>query len=400
MEFFLVWWAVFLLCMKKLLILTPFYESGCLLSQEEGEYTGFTFAESSSLFSNFFNHTAFYLVALSPMFVYAFVYSVSLEKLIYLNLAISILSFSFHFWFQSKVNSNSLSSIQYLFNLQHRIRSIMSIFIKAESIFHQIVLGNETYFRSIKSFKESLDFRFSRQQIKADEEDYTHPEKQILTNLETFVSKNICEVMKNIDRVELLSSDLTVKDGLQKCCASGYSRLPVYKGEDRNKIIGIFRGNQISLLARREKQLNEYMDDICKLSKDMDCYECLRTLQKNKRQLALIYDSDLVIGLVTIEDLVEVFVGKIEDEFDKSGVEKIGEGSYLVHGSFDLIQLEELINKELDKRQVKTLNGYLMKQIRRMPRVGEVFLMEGVEFKIVKTDTKQIQQINLHVLKD
>lgn len=394
MEFFLVWWATFFICVKKMLVLTPFYETGCFLEQD-GEYTGFTFEESSKLFANFFNHTMYYLVSLSPIFVCAYVYTFSLTKVIYILLVISILSFIFQIWFVSRVNSGVSSSIQYLFNLQARIHVIMSVFSRLEGVFHQLMLGDETYFRAIRSFKESLDYRFSRQQVKADEEDYTDPEKVILDNLEPFVTKNISEVMKEVGRVELISSQLTVRDGLQKCSTSGYSRLPVFDESDKDKIIGIFRGNQISLLARREENLLGYMDDICKLRQEMSCYEGLRTLQKNKRQMGLIYHENKVVGLVTIEDLVEVFVGKIEDEFDRSDVEKIGDNNYLVHGSFDLIHLEELLNIQFDKKHVKTLNGFLIEHMKRLPSSGDVYIVDGIEFLIERVDSKQILQVNI-----
>ncbi|PCJ19349.1 MAG: hypothetical protein COB02_08140 [Candidatus Cloacimonadota bacterium] len=314
MIFLLIWWAFFCLSVKKIVVLTPFYESGCLIEKEECEYTGFTFEESSSLFSNFFNNTFYYLVALLPLFFYSYFYKFSHQKLFYILLVVILLNLVFQFWFQSKVFNESSSSINYLFNFQKRIHIIMLGASKLEAIFHQFILGDETYFRAIRAFKESLDYRFSRQQVKADEEDYTHPEKLILNNLEPFMSKNILEVMKNIKDVEAISSKSTVKEGLEQCSESGYSRLLVL--DDKENVIGIFRGNQVSLLARREQKLLEYMDGICKLTKTMSCYESLRTLQKNKRQLGLVHDSNKVIGLVTMEDLVEVFVGKIEDEFD------------------------------------------------------------------------------------
>ncbi|MCO4783412.1 MAG: CBS domain-containing protein [Candidatus Cloacimonetes bacterium] len=394
MEFFLVWWATFFLCVKKLLVLTPFHESGCFLEQD-GEYTGFTFEESSNLFGNFFNHTMYYLVSLAPIFICAYLYNFSTVKIIYILLVVSLLSFIFQVWFQSTVRAGRSTWLSYLFNLQARIHVIMSVFSRLEGILHKLILGDETYFRAVRSFKESLDFRFSRQQVKADEEDYDYPEKLILNNIEPFITKNVSEVMKELSRVETISSSSTVKDGLQKCSTSGYSRLPVFDEENKDKIIGIFRGNQISLLARREENLIAYMDDICKLYQEMSCYECLRTLQKNKRQLGLIYERDKVVGLVTVEDLLEVFVGKIEDEFDRSDLEKIGENNYLVHGSFDILQLEELLNTQLDKKHVKTLNGFLVEHMKRLPHVGDAYVIGGIEFLIERVDSKQILQVNI-----
>jgi putative hemolysin len=94
--------------------------------------------------------------------------------------------------------------------------------------------------------------------------------------------------------------------------------------------------------------------------------------------MAIVVDEyDGVSGLVTIEDLIEEFVGDIQDEYDSENAEYVvlGEGKWRVPGSISLVELEDFTGIEIDNEDCDSLAGLVMTCLDRVPVPGDAFCL-------------------------
>ena len=102
--------------------------------------------------------------------------------------------------------------------------------------------------------------------------------------------------------------------------------------------------------------------------------ELLVEMQQTQRQLAILTDEyGGVVGLATIEDLIEEIVGDIDDEVDKAEVlfSKIGPREYVIYGKMPLADFNEEFGTDLAMEDVDTVAGYVITKLGMIPAKGE-----------------------------
>ena len=180
---------------------------------------------------------------------------------------------------------------------------------------------------------------------------------------------------------------------------TGHSRLPVYK-ETRDNIIGIVHAkDMLSSLMQVELQ-NSPVDSIMSqpffVPETKIASELLQEFRSRKNHLAIVVDEyGGTSGLATIEDLLEVIVGDIEDEHDapkEEDIRPLEGGRYELSGRAYLEELEEL-GIHLESDEVDTIGGYLSLDAGHVPQKDEEFRIGGWLFTIADADAKQIHTV-------
>jgi len=107
-----------------------------------------------------------------------------------------------------------------------------------------------------------------------------------------------------------------------------------------------------------------------------------------------------VVGLVTIEDLLEEIVGEIFDEFDREVklVEHVGPKRFRVDARMNMDDLNELLGFEIPHEDVDTVGGLVFKVLGKVPVPGDAFVYHGVSFKIEKVRDHRISEVMLEVI--
>jgi putative hemolysin len=135
----------------------------------------------------------------------------------------------------------------------------------------------------------------------------------------------------------------------------------------------------------------------------MQISHLLRELQMRRAHMAVVVNEfGTVIGLATIEDVLEEIVGEIRDEFDvdeEQPVREIGEGVLLVEGGVALSDLKEQHHLPLEETvSYRTLAGLLLARLERIPRGGESVVHEGYRLTIAEMDGRRIAKVKVEKL--
>ena len=179
---------------------------------------------------------------------------------------------------------------------------------------------------------------------------------------------------------------------------TGYSRLPVYKDTIDNVIGLIHERDFYTAYIRGEKEIGHFVQDIVFTSEYTRISTLLKQLQKQKIHMAAVSDEyGGLVGIVTLEDILEELVGEIWDEHDEEEVlyGEIAEGEYWVDGKCDLEEFFSLydMEKEDEEFESNTVGGWVTEECGEIPPIGKILTFKGLEIKIVKATKQKVLKI-------
>ena len=127
--------------------------------------------------------------------------------------------------------------------------------------------------------------------------------------------------------------------------------------------------------------------------------ELLREIKRESTSLAIVLDEyGSMVGVVSMEDLLEEIVGDIRDEYDQDEVEDIrliNEGEYIAKGSVRLEEFNELTGLEIQSNDYDSIGGYMIEQLDHIPEVGEVVQTENVTLTVLSVEKQRIGEIGI-----
>lgn len=231
-------------------------------------------------------------------------------------------------------------------------------------------------------------------------------EKEMINNIFEFDNTLVGDVATHRTDIVAVGLNSTLEDILTVISEEKFSRIPVYD-ENIDDIIGFFRVRDLlKFYADGSNGKNFRFNDIIlepyfvPFSKKTD--ELFEDMQKNKVQMAIVIDEyGGTAGIVTMEDLIEEIVGNIFDEYDvdEEEIREIDENTFLVKGTTQIDEVEELFNVEFeDNSYYDTIGGFIIGQLGRIPDEEErpKITVGNLEFKVEKIDEKRIELIKIH----
>ena len=192
-----------------------------------------------------------------------------------------------------------------------------------------------------------------------------------------FQGRMVREVM--VPRIDAFMVDCqeSLQDHLKEILREPYSRIPVYQ-HDKDKIVGIIHIRTV-LRKAWEKGFDKITyDDVMNpplfAPETTELRELLVEMQQTQQQLAILTDEyGGVVGLATIEDIIEEIVGNIDDEVDQTEVlvHQIAPNKYVIYGKMPLDEFNEQFGTDLEMEDVDTIAGYMITKLGIIPAKGE-----------------------------
>lgn len=226
--------------------------------------------------------------------------------------------------------------------------------------------------------------------------------RDILINLFDLEHVTVADIMTPRGEIESIDIDAPMSAIAVKLATSFHTRLPVYEGEPGN-IIGILHLRRIlaSSLAGsldhdvlRQNLLEPYF-----IPAETAAYAQLRFFRENRQRLGLVVDEyGELLGLVTIEDIVEEIVGKFTTGMPSSVAAFAwnDEGLALVDGSSSLRDINRLLDIELPTSGPKTLNGLVLEHLQDIPEMGVSLRINGIAMEIVQTENRRVKVVKVY----
>ena len=185
---------------------------------------------------------------------------------------------------------------------------------------------------------------------------------------------------------------------------SPYTRIPVWKNDAEN-IIGIIHAKNLLRLISTKKNLPILNEDIKKTLLEPWFVPETTTLKEqlqmhlNKRtKLAIIVDEyGALMGMISLEDIIEEIVGDISDEHDVivKGVDVNSDGSFNINGNVEIRDLNREYGWELPDSEANTISGLIIHESRSFPKPGQRFNYYSFQFEILETQGNQISLLKV-----
>jgi Mg2+/Co2+ transporter CorB len=217
----------------------------------------------------------------------------------------------------------------------------------------------------------------------------------------------VSDVMIHRTKMATINADDPPEKVVSEVLASAYTRLPIWRGTPEN-IVGVIHAKdllrEIDAVGGDESRIDIaaialepwFVPDTTSLS------DQLKAFRKRKTHFALVVDEyGEVMGLVTLEDIIEEIVGDISDEHDvsMSGVRPQVDGSVTVDGGVPIRDLNRAMDWNLPDEEATTIAGLVIHEARLIPEPGQTFTFHGFRFQVLRKTRNRITALRVTPLK-
>ncbi|MDP4823164.1 MAG: HlyC/CorC family transporter [Aestuariivirgaceae bacterium] len=214
---------------------------------------------------------------------------------------------------------------------------------------------------------------------------------------------SVTDVMVHRTKMHMVDAASPPAEILTEVLKSGHTRLPVYKDNSDN-IIGILHAKDfLSSLQSHGNDINkveieEIMSPPWFVPGTRAVPDQLNAFLRRKAHFALAVDEyGEVMGLITLEDIIEEIVGDITDEHDVAakGMRSEPSGAFVIDGTVPIRDLNRLQDWNLPDEEATTLAGLVIHEARMIPDVGQAFTFHGFRFEVLRKRKHQLTQIRV-----
>jgi Mg2+/Co2+ transporter CorB len=228
-------------------------------------------------------------------------------------------------------------------------------------------------------------------------------ERAMLKGILDLGSVQVGEIMVHRKNVTMLNADDSLSTIVDQILSCPFTRLPLWRGNPDN-IVGIINAKALLRAVRYHPGDLDGLDIMTIANKpwfvpeSTDLLEQLHAFRRRREHFSLVVDEyGSLMGIVTLEDILEEIVGDIDDEHDITvrGVRPQKDGSYIVDGSVTIRDLNRQFEWDLPDETAATVAGLLLYEFRMIPEVGQVFVLDNFRFEVLRRQKNQISLVKI-----
>jgi magnesium and cobalt exporter, CNNM family len=229
-------------------------------------------------------------------------------------------------------------------------------------------------------------------------------EEEMLYKVFDFADKEVADVMVPRPLVVALSIDLPPEECLAAVIESPYTRYPVYRSSFE-EVVGILHVRDLFSAMNEQGLANVRVGEIVRsapfVPETKDLAAMLAEFRRANQHMAIVVDEyGTMVGIVTLEDLLEEIVGEIEDEFDlpDESVERLPDGRMRIDGTFPIDDFNEQFGTALPIEDYHTVGGFVFGLLGRAPERGDEVEYDGVRFKVLEVEGSRVERLEVELL--
>ena len=280
-----------------------------------------------------------------------------------------------------------------LFPVTHAIHMVVRATLRLFGVEMSATLSHE---RSEEELRGAIDLH------SGDAEEVRH-ERAMLRSILDLADVNVEEIMTHRRNVISIDADLPpaeIVDAVLKC---PYTRVPLWSG-DVDNIVGVLHAKALLRAVQELGGRSENVDvraianPAWFIPESTDLLSQLQAFRARHEHFALVVDEyGEMLGIVTLEDILEEIVGEIADEHDveMEGVVVEEDGSVVADGTVTIRDLNRQFEWRLPDEEANTIAGLVIEEARRLPEAGQAFVFHGFRFEIIERKRNQITRLRL-----
>lgn len=211
----------------------------------------------------------------------------------------------------------------------------------------------------------------------------------------------LADVMIHRKAIKTLDADLPPREIIAQAMASSHTRLPLYKDDPEN-IIGVLHARDllraVSEHGRDGFEITQVMRTPWFTPVTTSAEDQLAEFLRRREHFAIVVDEyGALMGLVTLEDILEEIVGDIKDEHDIAvqGVRPQPDGSVNVDGTVPIRDLNRAMNWDLPDEEAVTIAGLVIHEAQAIPEPGQRFAFHGYRFQVLRRQRNQLTALRV-----
>ncbi|MDA7918385.1 hemolysin family protein [Mariniblastus sp.] len=233
----------------------------------------------------------------------------------------------------------------------------------------------------------------------------TDSEHSLLNRVFEFDDLLCREVMLPRTDVQILDINLPMNELLEIIQKTRHTRYPVCDGS-LDSLLGVLHVKDLVGVdaLQSEFDLRTILREVKKVPDGMPITLALNLIQKSRQLMTFVVDEHgLIVGVCTLENILEKIVGAVDDEFDSAEtppIQKVGECEYLVQGSALIREVERELDISMKIEGVDTMSGAVMERGEKVPEVGDKVEFDGAVAEVIEVSHDHAEQIRITLLND
>ena len=182
-----------------------------------------------------------------------------------------------------------------------------------------------------------------------------------------------------------------------------HSRFPVIE-DDRSKVVGVLLVKDLLAHALNDKSLKveQIMRPVSVVPESKRLNVLLKEFRTERNHMAIVVDEyGNAAGLVTIEDVLEQIVGKIEDEHDEDEtqayISQRSEREFIVNALTPIHEFNDYFSAELEDEDCDTVGGLILQRLEHFPKKGEKVEIDDFGFEVLRADNRRVHLLKLRI---
>jgi len=213
----------------------------------------------------------------------------------------------------------------------------------------------------------------------------------------------VSDIMVHRTKMDAIDAELPTEAIIDAALKSPHTRLPLWRGE-REEIVGVLHAKTL-LRALRDARGDTSQIDILSLAAPpwfvpdtTSLKDQLNAFLKRKAHFAIVVDEyGEVMGLVTLEDIIEEIVGEISDETDIAATlaRPQADGSLIVDGTVPIRDVNRLMDWDLPDEEATTIAGLVIHEAQTIPNPGQAFTFHNYRFEVLRRQRNRLTSLRV-----
>ena len=231
------------------------------------------------------------------------------------------------------------------------------------------------------------------------ESELADAERVLVAKAVSFGERSVRHVLTPRRDIVSVPTDISPPEVLKVMRESGCSRLPVYRGE-KDDVVGFLYVKDVLGVTLGADGIGPLLRQPYVVQAEKPVGELFREFRARKVHIALVLDEyGSLVGLVTMEDLLEELFGEMRDELDEDeepAIRRQGAGSFLVSGRVSVGELNARLKLDLPPSDDEaTIAGVVIDRLGHVPEVGETLEMDGCQVTVEKLDGPAVELVRV-----